>query len=233
MKTIAVIQARMGSKRLPGKTLMPLLKHSLLGTVINSVRRNRFIDELIVVTSTNKEDDEIFEYCKINDIPVFRGHPENVLSRFIEVARELDDNDVIVRVTADNPLNNTEASFTLFNKHIEENNDYTFVEGLSHVVYEYINVGAIKRLALINDLSCLDNEHVTFYFRNNPSKFKIASLSPKELNLLPHIDKLLTIDSLDDYKRYKKIIEIFDVDDLVDFPKLYSWLLSENPAFNE
>lgn len=226
MKVVAVIQARMGSSRLKGKTLMKISEYTLLDTVINSAKRNKFIDEFVVATSTNMEDDVIERHCINNNIPVVRGESENVLSRFIEVSKQLGKDDVVVRITADNPFNNSEASNVLFQKHIKEMNDYTYVDGLSHIVYEFISVRALQKVEQNEELDNLDKEHVTLFFRNNKKQFKIASLSAEELCLNSSLDKLLTIDDLNDLNRIKKMISDIDMDKDLDFNEIYNWLLS-------
>lgn len=227
---VAVIQARMGSSRLKGKTLMSMAKYTLLETVINSVKRNTFIDDVIVATSINPEDDEIQNHCEKNCIKYVRGDSENVLSRFITLAKMYNPNDTFVRITADNPLNNRKASKLLYDKHNAEKNDYTYVDGLSHIVYEFVRVSALLKLSECFDLTNEDKEHVTIYFRKNKYKFKTALLGAEELGLKPKLDKLLTVDSIDDYNRYKKMITSINIDNEVDFNHVYKWLKKNHYA---
>jgi len=227
MKVIAVVQARMGSTRLRGKSLMQLSKFNLLNTVINSAKRNDFIDDVIIVTSELKEDDVLFNYCMINKIACYRGSGPDVLSRFINVAKNYNHDDVIVRVTADNPFNNSDATVKLFKKHLEENNDYTHVENLSHVVYEFVKVGALLKLESVDNLDESDREHVTFYFRKNKQMFKTAFLKADVLGLNPSLDKLLTIDNQSDYNRILKMKDTIDIDTAINFEEVYS-LLEKN-----
>ena len=100
----AIIQARMLSTRLPGKSLMYIDDYTLLDHVINSTKKLSFVDEVLVATTTNKEADKIEKVLGKKD--VMRGHPVNVLDRFIEASMDMDDGDIIIRITADNPLNN-------------------------------------------------------------------------------------------------------------------------------
>lgn len=224
MSVIAVIQARMGSTRLPGKSLLPLAGSTVLGLVYNTVSRNDKVDEVIVVTSTENEDDLIEEFCKENNITFFRGDSKNVLSRFMEIARKLDPLDTIVRVTADNPVNNSTASLKLFCRHFKENNDYTFVEGLSHTVYEFIKVEALLTLSSLSSLTEEDREHVTMYFRKNKDKFRINSYSGQEIGVDEDLDKLLTIDTLQDYNRFVALSQKFNLKEEVDFELLHKWV---------
>lgn len=228
MKVVAIIQARMGSTRLRGKTLMKISKYTLLDTVINAARRNTFIDEVVVATSTNPEDDLIETHCKDNNISFVRGDSENVLSRFITVAKNLNPEDIVIRITADNPLNNSLATGKLFKKHLQEKNDYTYVDGLSHIAYEFLTATTLLKLDRCTELENSDKEHVTMYLRKNKNLFKTASLSPDELGLNSNLDKLLTVDSQNDFNRFQEMKSEIDIDDVLDFKKIYNWLINHS-----
>lgn len=104
MKTVAIIQARMGSTRLPGKVLMKLQEKSVLGHVIERVKQADLLDEIIVATTTLPEDDVLAaEATRYEGIRVYRGSSDNVLSRYYEAAKEAGAQ-VIVRITSDCPL---------------------------------------------------------------------------------------------------------------------------------
>jgi len=225
MNVVAVVQARMGSKRFRGKSLMMLSKYSLLETVIRSVNRNPFISKVVVATSNLQEDNVIHELCLDKGYECYRGDSPDVLSRFIGVSETLEKEDTIVRVTADNPINNHDASQTLFKLHIENNSDYTFVSGLSHTVYEYIKVEAIQRLKEAKDLKAEDREHVTMYLRQRPGVFKTLEIDPGSLGLNSDLDKLLTVDRKEDYERFMKIKEKINIDNSVNMSELYEFLL--------
>ena len=103
MITAAVIQARMGSTRLPGKVLMDVAGRAMLQRVYDRVRRAQLVDTVLVATSFAEADQEIVRFCQANRIPVARGGltEDDVLGRFLDVASFAD---VIVRITADCPL---------------------------------------------------------------------------------------------------------------------------------
>ena len=102
-KVLAILQARMGSSRLPGKTLADVAGKPMLMRVVDQVKSATFVDDVIVATSDLSEDDKIERYCLQNDILFYRGDSSNVLSRFIACAN-LIPHSTVVRITADCPL---------------------------------------------------------------------------------------------------------------------------------
>ncbi|HEK19147.1 MULTISPECIES: cytidylyltransferase domain-containing protein [unclassified Mucilaginibacter] len=226
MAAIAVIQARMGSTRLRGKSLMPLAGVPLLKRVISSVQRNAFINNVIVATSTLPEDDPIEAYCRYLDIDCVRGDSKDVLSRFVKAADGLSDTDNIIRVTADNPFNRCDVSAALYETHVTGGYDYTYVDGLSHIAYEVINVAALRKIWDSATLNEYHREHVTPYFRDNPEQFKLHCVGSDYKGLRPQTDKLLTVDSAEDHQRIEKmIIDInYDKQPDMDFNEIYQWL---------
>ena len=103
MKTGIIIQARMGSTRLPGKIMKPLIDKPVLRHVIERVKQVKEADEIIIATTTNKEDDIIEKEALDNNVKVYRGSEDDVLSRYFEAAHHYS-LDVIVRITSDCPL---------------------------------------------------------------------------------------------------------------------------------
>ena len=116
MKTIAVIQARMLSHRLRGKTLMSVNGIPLLYRVIANAKELPFIDDVIVATTSLEADKPIIAASQELGVKVVAGSSLNVLNRFIKASEDMDDNDVIMRLTADNPILLTEVAEKLFNQ---------------------------------------------------------------------------------------------------------------------
>ncbi len=102
-RTVAILQARMGASRLPGKPLLDLGGQPMLQRVVSRTRRARRLDEIVVATTTEAEDAVIAEYCRAEGIPVYRGSLHDVLDRFYQAAC-LRTAEIIVRVTADCPV---------------------------------------------------------------------------------------------------------------------------------
>ena len=102
-KTFAIIQARMGSTRLPGKVLRELCGKPMLHHIVQRIKQVESIDTIMLATSICQEDTAVEVFADSVEIPCFRGSEEDVLARFYEAARLLDgkENDVILRLTAD------------------------------------------------------------------------------------------------------------------------------------
>jgi spore coat polysaccharide biosynthesis protein SpsF len=103
MKTVAIIQARMSSTRLPGKVLKIVEGRTILDRMVERVRRARSIDETIMATTVDPSDDTIVQFCQANNIPVFRGSLNDVLDRYYQAALAYNAG-IIVRLTGDCPL---------------------------------------------------------------------------------------------------------------------------------
>ena len=103
MKTVAIIQARMSSSRLPGKVLMHVKKKPLLLYMYERVKASNEIDEVIIATSNEESDDVIVKLCKENNIMYMRGSLNDVLDRYYQAAK-ITNASLVVRLTADCPI---------------------------------------------------------------------------------------------------------------------------------
>lgn len=201
-KVRAIIQARMNSMRLPGKTLSDINGKLLIDRVIERIRSMGFVQEIIVATSNQQSDDKIEQHLKEKGIVCFRGDEKDVLDRFVQASNDLCDDDVILRITADNPLYDPIIAEKAFKIHIVGDYEYTHVEGLSHIVPEFINRGALKKLSKLVKEE-FDREHVSIYMRKHPEKFNVNKLESTFSGLRPEFDKYFTIDTQEE----KKFIE--------------------------
>ena len=183
MMIVAIIQARMGSSRLPGKVLKEICGKTLLEHEINRVRQAKRIDGIIVAT-TNPLDDAIEELCRKIDTTCYRGAENDVLDRYYHAAESvnLGEKDGIVRLTADCPLIDPVIIDEMIELFLRSGADYasnanppTFPDGLDAEVFTFT---ALKRcFAEARLLS--EREHVTPYIRNNPHLFKQVNLEGK------------------------------------------------------
>lgn len=175
-KTVAIIQARMNSTRLPRKIFADLGGQPMLWQVVNRVRHAKRIDEVLVATTTNPDDNAVVEYCEREGIAVFRGSEEDVLDRFYQAAMSRKAG-IIVRLTADCPftdpdvIDQTIAAFQDYPNCDYATNvlRYTFPEGLD---VEVCSFGALER-SWREASNPADREHVTLYMHQS-GKFRTA-----------------------------------------------------------
>ena len=119
-----IIQARIGSTRLPGKTLMKLNEHfSTLDFVINQLSFSKLIEKTIIATTTLEQDDVIEKYCRKLNIPCFRGNSDDVLDRYYKCANFFKINHIL-RITSDCPLIDPEIVDKIIMKYQSGNYDY-------------------------------------------------------------------------------------------------------------
>ena len=178
----AVIQARMGSSRLPGKVLQKIDSKTLLEFQINRIQHASKPQKIIVATSTEKEDDLIAEYCLEQDILCFRGSEQDVLSRYYECA-VFHNLTTIIRLTADCPFSDPAIIDKVVNLFLEKAVDYcsnTVPPDTSHWPdgsdVEVFSFQALER-AHQESTREDDREHVTFYFWKDQSRgFKSTQL---------------------------------------------------------
>lgn len=202
MKTGAIIQARTSSARLPGKVLKELPYASnitCLEQVIRRVKKSKKLNDIIIATTKEKEDNEIINIVKKEDVKYFRGSKENVLSRYYFAAKE-NNIDLIVRITSDCPCIDADITDLTIDGHINKMADYTtnsLVRTYPHGLdVEVFNFNALEK-AYKNATKDYEKEHVTPYINRNPQIFKINEMkAPKEL-YVPDIR--VTLDTEEDY----------------------------------
>jgi spore coat polysaccharide biosynthesis protein SpsF len=202
-----IVQARMGSSRLPGKILAPLGDRPLLAHVVERLQTAsgllRFDAEVMVATTTHADDNATEAWCRQNGIRCFRGEAEDVLGRFVAAVADLGDDDTVVRATADNPLYCPERSAAIIEVHRTARADYTCVDQLSYIVPEVMRVRALRRMAtLTDDPYC--REHVTPYFRQRPQVFQTIVLPANWRGLRPEVR--LTIDTAEELERMRRLV---------------------------
>jgi glutamate-1-semialdehyde-2,1-aminomutase len=177
MKIVAIIQARMGSTRLPGKVLMEICGKPLLWHVVNRVSYSKYISQIVIATSTNPKDDEIEKFAKKYKLKVFRGSENDCLDRYYKAAKKYKA-DVIVRITADCPLICPEIIDRVIAEFKKNNSDYisnsiirTFPDGVDVEVFSFKTL----KKAWEEAKDPVEREHVTVYIRNS-GEFKIKNV---------------------------------------------------------
>lgn len=201
-----IIQARMGSTRLPGKVLRPIAGKPLLQHVIGRLSMLKAPAATVVATSTKSADDEIARWCLQENIQCFRGSETDVLDRYIQCAKQFGF-DHIVRLTADNPFTDIIELDRLITQHYLEKNDYTHSFGIMP-----IGVGAeIMRFSALvqsgqDGKEPHHREHVNEFIHENPERFRTGVLCVPPAKVAPEIR--MTVDTQEDYERACKLADM-------------------------
>ena len=226
----AIIQARMGSTRLPKKVMLEVLGKPVLWHVVNRVSKAKLIDGLIIATTVNLEDDIIVKFCKNNDILVFRGSENDVLDRYYQCAKEYGIKD-IVRITADCPLHDPNIIDMAIREYLKGKYDYvcntiqyTFPDGFDVEVFSF---GALED-AWKNAKLPSEREHVTPYIRKD-EKFKKKNIYSSRKYPIYRC----SLDRPEDYEFIKGIYEgigkdMFYIDDTINYLLAHPELLKIN-----
>lgn len=207
-RTVCIVQARMGSTRLPGKVLRPLLGKPMLGHQLSRLARCQQIDELVVATSESPDDNAIARIVEdVLALRCYRGSEEDVLARYVKAA-EGERADIIVRVTGDCPLIEPEVvdlAVKLF-KADNSSADYlsntlerTYPRGLDVEVFSM----AALREAHESSSRPEDREHVTPFLYQNRSRFRVNQF--KATNDLSHLR--WTVDTQADLNLVTRVYE--------------------------
>lgn len=236
----AIVQARMGSKRLPGKTLLPFGDKTVLHYLLDRVSKSTLLEQIVVATTVNVEDDAIEEAMSSQPISIFRGHPENVLDRYYKAASQTNAT-IIVRITADDPFKCPEVIDEAIRKLIDNRFDYvsntldlSYPEGLDVEVFTF---KTLQRVMLLASLP-RHFEHVTSYISEHKQQFSIGTLK-SQVNLSHW---RLTLDYPEDYQNLLKISNLIDpcanYETLVEFINLSGFrqimhpVIQRNESYN-
>ena len=175
-KVAAIIQARMGSTRFPGKVLMPLAGKPVLWHIIHRLTQCQTVDMVAIATSDHPVDDPIETFAADQGMEIVRGSEANVLQRYALAVEKLDPH-YIVRVTGDAPLIDPETVDLLVREMVLQDADFCLGESSEPTIHEGID--PFSRRALYKLLAEAANdpvarEHVTAYFKLNPGFVRIA-----------------------------------------------------------
>ena len=227
-----ILEARMGSSRLPGKTLMDMCGEPLIKRVIDRIKCSKRINKIVLATTTNSKDDILVDYMNKIGIDVYRGSEENVLERVVFAAEEYSIENII-ELHGDNPFLDPFIVDTAISQYELTKCDYisntiekTFPMGLRVQVFTTESLRYIYDT--VNDVAV--NEHVSLYYYENPDIYQIENLTaPQDINR-PGIR--LTVDTEEDFQFVSKIYSVIlknnlypnfkttDVLDIIDQQKI-------------
>jgi len=210
-RTVAVIQARLGSQRFPEKMLALLGNRSLLEWVVTRVRRSEMLDRVVVATTQESRDDRLVDECARLGVDVMRGPTDDVLARFAQ-AVEGDAADAVVRVCADNPFIDSASIDELVREYRRHGVDYAY-NHRPHGACDYadgfgaeiLSRGLLDKLQA-SDLSARHREHVTLAVVDGTiPALTHACIAPKEL-AYPKLR--FDVDTANDLKSLNQLIAL-------------------------
>ena len=224
MTVIATIEARMTSKRLPGKVMAECMGITMLERLITRLRSVSNIDEVVIATTTNSEDDILVELASNLGIRFFRGNEDNVFDRVIQTAK-FAGADTVVEITGDCPLLDpvlVEQMVQIFRfnsiDYLSNCESPSYPAGME---IQVVSLQALMKSYQMTD-SALDREHVTLHIRKHPEVFRQMHLiAPLGLRF-PELS--VTLDESEDLEVIKAVIEnletlnpLFGCEEIVQF----------------
>lgn len=210
-KTVAIIQARVGSTRLPGKVLLDLKGKTVLNHVVDRVKKSKYIDEVIVATTYLEQDDKIVDECNKIGCKYFRGSESNVLSRYYLCAKE-NKADIVIRITSDCPLIDPLVIDEMLDFYLKSNyklvtnagdiHNRTYPRGLDTEIFDFDTL----ENAYKNANKDYQKEHVTPYIYENEKDIYYYK------NDIDYSKYRLTLDTKEDFELIKRIYDLLYMD---------------------
>lgn len=218
MKVVCLVQARVGSTRLPGKILKEICGKTILHHEIDRLKKCKEIDEIVIATTDKEDDDKIVNEAKKLSVKYFRGSENDVLSRFYYSAKE-NNADIIVRVTSDCPCIDFEILDKMLiyfkDKYKEKQIDYlsntinrTYPRGYDIEIFTF---SALEK-SYINAKKEYEREHVTPYIYDKTNNFL-----------------KLSFENTEDYSKYRVTLDT--IEDFIVIKNIFENLYYKNPYF--
>lgn len=220
MRTIGLVAVRMKSSRLKKKALLELNGMPMILQLLFRLKRSKRMDDIVLCTSTNPDDQILLELSKDNGFKSFAGSEDDVMDRFLR-AGERENADIIIRITGDNPFTDPDVIDTMIDSHIKAGADYTRMDNLPiGVTAEIISFKALEKAHKLAEDSNY-SEYMTNYFINYPELFKLNIIQPDEDVKRPQYR--LTVDYPEDIELIKTIFKHFNqsadfsIKDVIEF----------------
>jgi spore coat polysaccharide biosynthesis protein SpsF len=208
MNIVAVVQARMGSSRLPGKVMKDLSGEPMLARVVKRVSRAATLNKVVIATSAEPGDQVIADFCDAHSVAVFRGSELDVLDRYYQAARA-HAADVIVRITSDCPLIEPRVLDRVVSEFQNSRPDYasntlvrTYPRGLD---VEVVSITGLER-AWHEASKPYQRVHVMPYFYENPTLFRCLNVSSEQ----NYSEYRWTVDTPEDLAFVRSVYEQFE-----------------------
>jgi spore coat polysaccharide biosynthesis protein SpsF len=234
-KVVLIIQARMSSTRLPGKSIMPLADKPLVYRMVERLKKSKKIDEIVIATSNQPEDQVLVELAKELGVSFFQGDLLDVRDRYLKAAERFEA-DFILRIPADNPIPDWHEIDKLIDFHLEHNpsgfssnlaqvNDSGYLDGIGAEIFST----KLLQESVARSSSDTVKEHVHRNFFDYSTQTPVDSswcpiASPKAPAELRRPDIILDVNTMDDYIKIKRIYDNlypqntnFTTEDVINF----------------
>jgi glutamate-1-semialdehyde 2,1-aminomutase len=228
VKVIAIVQARMGSSRLPGKVMREINGMPMIQILLERLKLSKRIDEVVVATTETDTDQKLVDFLTSKNYLCERGNETNVLERFVKVSKKYKA-DVVVRITGDCPLIDPELVDSVIDKFFSTGSDYctntmppTYPDGLDVEVFYSNQLFEAKELSVNNS----DLEHVTPSIRRREDIKKINVKHSEDLSSLRW-----TVDEFDDFNVIKEVFNFFKPDIFFSWHEVMSLYSSRRDIF--
>lgn len=230
MKILCIVQARMGSERLPGKVMRNILEKPMVIYTLDRLKRSKYIDEIVLATSLEKSEEPMVSYLIDHNYKIFRGDENNVLKRYVDATNEYG-GDVIIRVTGDCPLIDSTIVDYVITFFLSHSFDYvrldvpeTFIRGLDIEIFTKEAMNKVYNITKSIEGDSPYKEHVTYYMYTHPEEFRIGIVKDSNLFRKEH---RLCVDTIEDFQLVTLIYEHFN-DGYVSAKEVVKFL-DENP----
>jgi len=221
---VAIIQTRMTSTRLPGKTLAPLAGRPMLEHIIDRARRIQGVHAVWIATTNDGTEQPILDLCTRLKAPVYQGSVDDVLARYAETAAKAKA-DVIVRITSDCPFIDPEVSARVVRYYIDSLPRFAFVSntgrrtyprGLDTEVFSRESLDAAHHEATER----LDREHVTRFIFKHPQRFSVGNVADN----VDFSQLRLTVDTPEDYALVSRLYaDLYPSHPQFTYPDVLNW----------
>jgi spore coat polysaccharide biosynthesis protein SpsF len=227
----ATVEVRMTSSRLPGKPLMKAGGITLLEILVKRLSQSKYIDNIIIATTINKQDDPIVELCKEKGYLFFRGSENNVLERVYQAA-SIFKTDTLVQITGDCPLIDVNIVDELIELYLQNTSTTRVVSntgpeismpwGFDVQVYKAEELGLILNDSPTDD----DIEHVSYRFYQPEFQEIYKTMHIKYIGVRNRPELRVTLDYMEDYLLIKQIVEDYGISELLTYTieDIIKWL---------
>lgn len=226
-KVVLILQARMGSTRLPGKSMMPLARAPLVGRIIERVKRCQKLHEIVLATTRKAEDEVLAGLAKSYGIPAFRGAEHDLVDRYFQCAREFEA-EIILRLPADNTVPEPQEIDRIVEYHLNSENEFSsnlsqvfgngYPDGIGAEVFNFKTLEEIWHQCA--DPHKREHLHLNYFDYKtqrpvNPEKYRVGTISCPE-----------------EFRRPDLVLDVNTMEEYEFMSELYDYLYPRNPQFH-